>query len=77
MAQLLIDNKANLEAEDSGKLRPLHNAAFNGCIEIVQLLLRANVKLDAPDIDDGVCAVRTARALLTSASSYAATQSGV
>jgi ankyrin repeat protein len=48
-AQLLLQNKANIEAKDKNDETPLHFASFNGHLEIVRLLLQNKANIEAKD----------------------------
>ncbi|KAM0238882.1 hypothetical protein ACHAP5_008571 [Fusarium lateritium] len=51
MAKYLIDNKANVCAEDSEGAQPLHLACKGGNVELVRILLRKGAPIDHLDID--------------------------
>ena len=46
----LLENRANVEAENVAGLRPIHTAARTGRVELVQLLLQHGANVDAADI---------------------------
>ena len=51
LAQLLIDNKANLFIKDKEDMDALAKAAANNHLEMCELLIRAMVKLTKPQMD--------------------------
>lgn len=57
MLSLLIENKADLDAQDQYGQTALHRAAFNGMLLIVQLLVQAGCKTDIKDVE-GILAVQ-------------------
>jgi ankyrin repeat protein len=57
MLSLLIENKADLDAQDQYGQTALHRAAFNGMLLIVQLLVQAGCKTDIKD-GEGILAVQ-------------------
>ena len=57
MLSLLIENKADLDAQDQYGQTALHRAAFNGMLLVVQLLVQAGCKTDIKDVE-GILAVQ-------------------
>jgi len=49
--QSLIENGADVNAENQDRCTPLHLAAEKGNAEVIELLIRQNVKINAQDKD--------------------------
>lgn len=49
VAEFLLDNGANVNAQDKGGLIPLHNASSYGHLDIAALLLKHNTVVNATD----------------------------
>ena len=49
MAELLLANKAEVNAKDNGSLTPLHCAALEGHKDVVELLLANKAEVNAKD----------------------------
>ena len=64
VVKLLLNTKANVEAEDKDGGTPLSCAAKNGHVDVVKLLLNAKANVEAEDKDGGTplsCAAENGR----------------
>jgi len=61
VAELLLSQGAQVDAQDSAGMTPLHWAAFNGHREVAELLLSQGAQVDAQDRWNGTPLHRAAR----------------
>lgn len=62
LVQHLIDQGADIEAQDTYKRRPIHSAAFHRCHHMIHTLLKNGAEVNAVDVDGDVplhCACRS------------------